>query len=38
MDTQFRLDKALQAVGEFLERRGELAAIVVVGGTALNLL
>jgi hypothetical protein len=38
MDTQFQLDSALQAVGELLARRGEPAAVVVVGGTALNLL
>ncbi|MGH9258861.1 MAG: DUF6036 family nucleotidyltransferase, partial [Acidimicrobiales bacterium] len=28
----------LQATGELLARRGERAAIVIVGGTALNLL
>ncbi len=38
MDTQPSLDRALRATGELLERRGERAAIVVVGGTALNLL
>ncbi len=38
MDTTFRLDQALHAVGEVLARRGQSAAIVVVGGTALNLL
>ncbi|MGH7644649.1 MAG: DUF6036 family nucleotidyltransferase [Gemmatimonadales bacterium] len=38
MDTSFSLDRALQAAGELLARRGESAAIVVVGGTALNLL
>jgi hypothetical protein len=38
MDTHFQLDRALHAVGELLERRGEVVAIVVVGGTALNLL
>ncbi len=38
MDTPFQLDKALQGVGELLARRGDEAAIVVVGGTALNLL
>ena len=38
MDTPFQLDKALQGVGELLARRGDQAAIVVVGGTALNLL
>jgi hypothetical protein len=38
MDTNIPLDKALRAVGELLARRGQSAAIVVVGGTALNLL
>ena len=38
MDTTFRLDLALHAVGELLARRGQSVAIVVVGGTALNLL
>jgi len=38
MDTQFTLDVALEATGALLARRGEQAAIVVVGGTALNLL
>ena len=38
MDTIFRLDQALHAVGQLLARRGQSAAIVVVGGTALNLL
>ena len=38
MDTPFQLDKALQGVGELLARGGDQAAIVVVGGTALNLL
>lgn len=38
MDTHFTLDRALGAVGEILERRSQTAAIVVVGGTALNLL
>jgi hypothetical protein len=38
MDTHFTLDQPLRAVGEILERRGDRAAIVVVGGTALNLL
>jgi hypothetical protein len=38
MDTQFPLDRALRATGELLAHRGATAAIVVVGGTALNLL
>lgn len=38
MDTSFHLDVALHAVGQLLARRGQSAAIVVVGGTALNLL
>jgi len=38
MDTTFSLDQALRATGEILTRRGQTAAIVVVGGTALNLL
>ena len=38
MDTTFPLETALQATGELLARRGASAAIVVVGGTALNLL
>lgn len=38
MDTTLPLDKALRAVGELLARRAQSAAIVVVGGTALNLL
>jgi len=38
MDIQFSLDRALTATGELLARRGQTAAIVVVGGTALNLL
>ena len=38
MDTHFSLDRALSATGELLARRGQTAAIVVVGGTALNLL
>src|SRR2546425_6428675 len=38
MDTTLPLDRALQAVGQLLARRGQSAAIVVVGGTALNLL
>lgn len=38
MDTAFSLDTALHATGELLARRGQAAAIVVVGGTALNLL
>jgi hypothetical protein len=32
------LDRALEATGALLERRGHTSAIVVVGGTALNLL
>lgn len=38
MDTNFSLDQALRATGELLARRGQTAAVVVVGGTALNLL
>jgi len=38
MDTIPLLDQALRAAGELLARRGQSAAIVVVGGTALNLL
>jgi len=38
MDTMLPLDQALHAVGQLLARRGQSAAIVVVGGTALNLL
>jgi hypothetical protein len=38
MDTNFPLDDALVATGALLERRGHTFAIVVVGGTALNLL
>jgi hypothetical protein len=38
MDTPISLDQALRATGELLARRGQTAAIVVVGGTALNLL
>ncbi|MGH2671230.1 MAG: hypothetical protein ACRDH5_19330, partial [bacterium] len=38
MDTQAPLHQALRATGELLARRGHSAAIVVVGGTALNLL
>ncbi len=38
MDTGFSLDRALDATGALLARRGQEAAIVVVGGTALNLL
>jgi hypothetical protein len=38
MDTHFALDQALRATGDLLARRGQTAAIVVVGGTALNLL
>jgi hypothetical protein len=38
MDTPFSLDRALRATGDLLARRKQTAAIVVVGGTALNLL
>ena len=38
MDITASFDRALRAVGELLARRGQSAAIVVVGGTALNLL
>jgi len=38
MDTTFSLHRALDATGALLARRGQAAAIVVVGGTALNLL
>ena len=38
MDSPFSLDRALEATGALLERRGHTLAIVVVGGTALNLL
>lgn len=38
MDTPFSLNRALQATGELLARRGQTAAVVIVGGTALNLL
>src|SRR6266700_4027267 len=38
MDHHTSLDQALHAVGQLLARRGQSAAIVVVGGTALNLL
>jgi hypothetical protein len=38
MDTLFSPYPALAAAGDLLARRGEHAAIVVVGGTALNLL
>jgi len=38
MDTATQLDQALRATGELLARRGQTAAVVVVGGTALNLL
>ncbi len=38
MDTSESLGHALRAAGELLARRGAAAAIVVVGGTALNLL
>jgi len=38
MDTTSPLDQALRATGERLARRGQRAAMVVVGGTALNLL
>ncbi len=37
MDT-LSLDQALRATGELLARRGQRGGIVVVGGTALNLL
>ena len=37
MDT-FNLDTALHATGALLARRGESAAIVIVGGTALNVM
>ena len=38
MDTSFTLDTPLRAVGDILAQRGEFAAVVVVGGAALNLL
>jgi hypothetical protein len=38
MDTPPQLDHALRATGELLAHRGQAAAVVVVGGTALNLL
>ncbi len=38
MDTQFTLDAPLRAVGELLDYEGESAAIVVVGGVAVNML
>lgn len=38
MDTPANLEAPLRAIGELLGRRGQAAAIVVVGGTALNLL
>jgi hypothetical protein len=38
MDTHFALDQALRAAGDLLARRGQTATIVVVGGTALNLM
>jgi len=38
MDITTPLDQALRATGELLARRGQSAAVVVVGGTALNLL
>src|SRR5260370_32050623 len=38
MDINIPFDKALRAVAGLLARRGQSAAIVVVGGTALNLL
>jgi hypothetical protein len=38
MGTTTQLDQALRATGELLARRGQTAAVVVVGGTALNLL
>ena len=38
MDTKFTLEDPLRAVGDLLARRDAEAAIVIVGGTALNLL
>jgi hypothetical protein len=38
MDTPFNLEAPLRAIGELLDRRNQSAAIVIVGGTALNLL
>ena len=38
MDSPFSLDRAVEATGALLGRRGHTFAIVVVGGTALNLL
>jgi hypothetical protein len=38
MDTSFTLDEPLKATGHMLQRSGDTAAVVVVGGTALNLL
>ncbi len=38
MDTPISLEAPLRAIGELLERHCQDAAIVVVGGTALNLL
>lgn len=38
MDTTFTLDAPLRAVGEMLAHQGQPAAVVVVGGAALNLL
>lgn len=38
MDMANPLERALRATGEILAHRGQSAAIVVIGGTALNLL
>ena len=38
MDTHFALREPLRALGEHLSDRGQHAAVVIVGGTALNLL
>jgi len=38
VNTSFTLDAPLRAAGELLQRRGDTAAVVVVGGTAMNLL
>lgn len=38
MDSNFELQEPLAALGELLAHAGDVAAIVVVGGTALNLL
>jgi len=38
MDTPTNLEAPLRAIGDLLDRRGHAAAIVIVGGTALNLL